>query len=111
MAVRMSATTLAGAQLPTAHRFPVGWEPQAPSYACLQVADGGCGISGQDLEKIFDPFYTTKFPGRGMGLAAALGIIRVLDGAIAVTSAPGQGSVFQVFLPEVEPRMDADGRG
>jgi signal transduction histidine kinase len=51
--------------------------------------------------RIFDPFYTTKFTGRGLGLAAAAGIVRAHRGGMIVTSAPEQGSVFQVFLPVV----------
>ncbi|MDR3457400.1 MAG: PAS domain S-box protein [Verrucomicrobiae bacterium] len=97
--IRLSVTTIAPEKIPTAHRLPVDRAPQAASYACLEVADAGCGISGQDIEKIFDPFFSSKFAGRGMGLAVVLGIVRAHDGFITVKSDPGQGSVFQVFLP------------
>ena len=107
--IRVSLKTVAAAKIAAAHRFPVGAQPTAPVYACLKVADTGCGIKEQDFDKIFDPFFTSKFLGRGMGLAVVLGIVRAHNGIITVESEPGRGSVFRVFLPvapgrEVEPK-------
>jgi signal transduction histidine kinase len=68
-------------------------------YVRLSVTDSGCGIAGQDRAKIFDPFYTTKSLGRGLGLASVQGIARSLGGEIHVQSTPGQGSTFEVLFP------------
>jgi PAS domain S-box-containing protein len=98
-AIRLSVTTVSAADIPALHRFPIDCHLQDRAYACLAVADSGSGISEQDLGKIFDPFFSSKSPGRGMGLAVVLGITRTHDGAITVQSEPGRGSVFRVFLP------------
>ncbi|MCX6952798.1 MAG: nuclear transport factor 2 family protein [Verrucomicrobia bacterium] len=98
-AIRLTVTTVSAADIPTLNRFPVNRRLPADTYACLEVADTGCGISDQDIEKIFDPFFSSKFPGRGMGLAVVLGIVRAHDGAIVVETQPGQGSAFRVYLP------------
>jgi len=68
-------------------------------YALLKVSDTGHGMTEQETSKIFDPFYTTKSAGRGLGLSAVQGIIRSHAGAIQVDSAPGEGSTFKVYLP------------
>jgi len=85
-----------------AHRFPVGWHPQHEAYACLTVADNGCGIETENIEKIFDPFYTSKFAGRGLGLAMVLGLAKAHGGVITVKSEPDRGTVVQVYLPCVQ---------
>lgn len=75
-------------------------------YACLTISDTGMGIDHVTLARIFDPFFSTKFTGRGLGLAAVLGIVRGHEGAIRVQTRPGHGSTFEVLLP-VAPRASS----
>ncbi|MFO0944898.1 MAG: PAS domain S-box protein [Planctomycetota bacterium] len=68
-------------------------------FVYLEVSDDGSGISPQMRARIFDPFFTTKATGRGLGLAAVLGIVRAHKGAIQIESRPGEGTTFRVLLP------------
>jgi len=86
--------------------FEVGCErgtrgPDLPdgSYVLFWVTDSGCGMRPATIDRIFDPFYTTKFSGRGLGLAAVRGIVHSHGGAIEVESEVGVGTTFQVYLP------------
>jgi len=72
------------------------------TYVLLDVSDTGCGMDARTKEQLFEPFYSTKFTGRGLGLAAVQGIIQGHGGAIAVESEPGRGSTFRVCLPVSE---------
>ncbi len=78
----------------------------AGRYCYLEVADNGCGMDGEVHSKIFEPFYSTKFTGRGLGLASVIGIIRGHCGAITIESKPGHGSIFTIFLPALDSMPD-----
>jgi PAS domain S-box-containing protein len=71
-------------------------------FVCLDVTDNGSGMDKTTLKRIFDPFFSTKFTGRGLGLAAVQGIVRSCRGFIEVHSSMGVGSTFRVFLPAAE---------
>jgi len=76
-----------------------GTNVQPGTYVCLQVEDTGSGMSPDTLAQIFDPFFSTKGSGRGLGLSATRGIVRAHKGALLVATAPGEGTRFQVLLP------------
>jgi len=98
--LNLRISSIPGSEITRTHLNPVGWEPEQITYACLEVVDNGGGIDVIQLESIFDPFYSDKFIGRGLGLPLALSIVKKLGGAISVQTSPNQGSVFQVLLPE-----------
>lgn len=76
-----------------------GFELLPGRYIRLEVSDTGSGLTPAAQVRAFDPFYSTKFQGRGLGLAAALGIVRMHGGAIGVRAGSGQGATFEILLP------------
>jgi len=80
-------------------------------YVYFRVKDSGHGMNEKTLSKIFDPFFSTKFTGRGLGLAAALGILKAHEGAVTVDSIPEKGTTFTVYLPEdIQGRLESDSK-
>ncbi len=82
-----------------------GTPRRAPAYVVLEVRDDGCGMDAATLARIFDPFFSSKGTGRGLGLAAIHGIVRAHGGAIRVQSQPGSGTTFTLLLPAIRARM------
>ncbi|MBU2500309.1 response regulator, partial [bacterium] len=68
----------------------------------VEIRDTGCGMDEEVLTRVFEPFFTTKFTGRGLGLSAALGIIRESGGDISITTEPGRGTLVRFVLPGLE---------
>ncbi|MGE0353125.1 MAG: nitrogen regulation protein NR(II) [Gemmatimonadales bacterium] len=81
------------------------FDPAMSDELCIEISDTGIGIPHADLSRIFEPFYTTKPPGRGTGLGLSIcyGIIAEHGGHIDVESEPGRGSTFRICLPVVDP--------
>lgn len=98
-AIHLAVNVVSQVDIPMEHFFPLEWQAQDNLYACLEVADNGCGITDQNIDKLFDPFFTTKFTGRGLGLSVVLGLIRANHGVITVESQAGNGSTFRIFFP------------
>jgi signal transduction histidine kinase/CheY-like chemotaxis protein len=98
-AIVLTVKTVSLTDIPALKRFPINWQPKESVYACLKIADEGNGIPERDIEKLFDPFFTTNFTGRGLGLPVVLGIVGAHSGGITVESELGRGSVFRIFFP------------
>jgi signal transduction histidine kinase len=90
--------------------------PRPGPHVCLEVEDTGCGMDPATLSRMFEPFFSTKFTGRGLGLAAVLGIVRGHDGSLQVDSTPGTGTHVRVLIPihehavEEHPAPASEGR-
>jgi two-component system, cell cycle sensor histidine kinase and response regulator CckA len=79
----------------------------AGDYVQIEVHDNGSGIPPESIEKIFEPFYTTKKQGTGLGLATVLSIVRTHGGQIGVDSTVGSGTTFTLFFPKAEQAVEA----
>jgi PAS domain S-box-containing protein len=98
--VELRTTVLEAGQLRP--RRPVRWEPAPPAegrFVAVLVEDCGPGMGEEELARAFEPFYSTRFAGRGLGLPAALGIVRQAGGFLGLESAPGRGTLAMLLLP------------
>jgi CheY-like chemotaxis protein len=77
------------------------WPIEPGRHVFMEVRDTGCGMGAAAKARIYDPFFTTKFTGRGLGLAAVAGIVRSHKGAIQLRTAPDTGTTFRVLFPAV----------
>jgi len=97
--IKITTKIISASSISRSDIFSTDWVPFAEEFACLEVTDTGCGMSKEEVTQIFDPFYTTKSTGRGLGLAIAKGLVKSWGGMISVETAVGSGSRFRVFLP------------
>lgn len=109
-AITVTVDELPAPDLHSGHMAPSDWRPTAGRYARLAVADTGPGMVPESLEKVFDPFFSTKFTGRGLGLPVVQGIVKAHGGAVFVASRPGAGATVRLLLPisdELPPETSA----
>ena len=74
-------------------------KPLPQNMAYIKVIDDGCGMSAETINRIFDPFFTSKFTGRGLGMSVVHGIVKGHGGAITIQSEPGKGTTIAVYFP------------
>jgi signal transduction histidine kinase len=99
VSLRTACVTLSRAEL---DHLLLGAEAAPGCFVYLSVSDSGDGIDDANMARIFEPFFTTRLLGRGLGLTAVHDIVREYCGALRVTSTPGQGATFEVWLPAAE---------
>ena len=103
---KLTITVRAANKVPALRSHP----PQIGRFVAISVLDTGSGIAAEKLDQIFEPFFTTKAvgAGTGLGLSQAFGFAKQSGGEIAVTSRPGAGATFTIYLPLVDAAADDD---
>jgi two-component system cell cycle sensor histidine kinase/response regulator CckA len=103
--VRTGVAAVTEADLESAQHGP----DAAPGpHLYLEISDTGCGMDAATMARIFDPFFSTKVSGRGLGLATVIGAVRGHGGMLEVTSQPSEGTTFRILLPCPETAVDED---
>jgi len=108
LANAVEATTSAGSVTVTTYNQSIAGgqlkesaELKPGAYVVTRIEDSGVGMDEQTCRRVFEPFFSTKFVGRGLGMAAAFGIVKNHNGAITVDSEPGMGTEVTIYLPAV----------
>jgi PAS domain S-box-containing protein len=92
-------TGVSGCDRECLSRSVIEQKPEPGRFVWLEVSDTGAGMDAETRQRMFDPFFSTKFTGRGLGLSAVLGIVTGHGGAIMVDTAVGRGTTVRVLLP------------
>jgi two-component system cell cycle sensor histidine kinase/response regulator CckA len=100
--IRVSVKARVRLQRQDLERTQMGQGLSPGAFALLEVRDDGCGMSKETVARMFEPFFTTKLTGRGLGLAALLGIVRNHHGTLEVETALGEGTAMRVWLPRTD---------
>ena len=98
--IRIVARRVQWGQMPDSIRSDL----KPGNYACIGIEDNGSGMDNTMLRRLFDPFFSTKFTGRGLSMAAVLGIVKRHRGWITGSSVIGQGTQVEIYLPQISPQ-------
>jgi two-component system, cell cycle sensor histidine kinase and response regulator CckA len=97
--IRIAVHTVAGDVIPGRHRAPGHWIPRPVGHIRLTVTDQGAGMDPSHVHQVFDPFFSTKGLGRGLGLAVALGAVRAHGGGMSIRREEAGGTTVQAYIP------------
>jgi len=85
-----------------------GEDAQAGKFVFIRISDTGCGMDKETLNKVFEPFFSTKFTGRGLGLSAVAGVMKALNGVLELQSTVGEGTSITLAFPSLEARTQPE---